>query len=102
MSSHVVSSRSSHRAMGNVHFTITDNHAVQGAGPEEFVNLPGLLVQSLKRFGISSVQFSSQVTSLPGKFVQFSSWHGGQVPTFSPFSSGHSVHSTNSSGPDSD
>ena len=36
-----------------------------------------------KWFGISSVQFSSLVTSLAGKFVQFSSRHGGQVPPFS-------------------
>ena len=41
-------------------------------GLEEFVNLQGLL--SSKWFGISSVQFSSLVTGLSGKFVQFSSW----------------------------
>ena len=53
------------------------------SGPEEFVNLRGPLVQSSKWFGISSVQFSSLVTSLSGKFVQFSSGHGDQVPPFS-------------------
>ena len=42
-------------------------------GPEGFVSLQGLLVQTSKWFGISSVQFSSLVTSLAGKFVQFSS-----------------------------
>ena len=53
------------------------------AGPEEVVNLRGLLVQSSKWFGIKSVQFSSLVTSLSGKFVRFSSGHGDQVPPFS-------------------
>ena len=71
-------------------------------GLEEFVNLQGLLVQSSKWFGISSVQFSSLGTSLPGKFVQLSSGYQGQVPPFSSFSSVHSVQFTNSSGPDSD
>ena len=51
--------------------------------PEEFVNLQGLLVRSSKRFGISSVQFSSLVTSLTGNFIQFSLRHSGQVPPFS-------------------
>ena len=35
------------------------------------MNLQGLLVQSSKWFGISSVQVSSLVTSLSGKFVRF-------------------------------
>ena len=68
-------------------------------GPEQFVNLQGLLVQSSKMFGISSVQFGSLVTSLSGKLVQFSQGHGSQLP---PFSSVHSFHFTNSSGPESD
>ena len=59
------------------------------AGPAEFVNLQGLLVQSSKWFGISSVQFGFLVTSLSRKLIQFSSGHGGQV---SPFSSVHSFH----------
>ena len=63
------------------------------------MNLQGLLVQSSKWFGISSVQFSFLATSFSGKFVQFSSGHGGQVH---PFSSEHSVQFTSSSGPDSD
>ena len=45
-----------------------------------------------KLFGISSVQFSTLVTSLSGKFVQLSSGHGGpndsvQFVQFSSFSS---------------
>ena len=68
-------------------------------GPEEFVNLRGLLVQSSSLLGISSVQFSSLGTSLSGKFVQFSSGHRGQVPQFRSFSSVHLVQFTNSSGP---
>ena len=71
-------------------------------GPEEFVNLQGLLVQSSKWFRISSAQFSSLVTSLPGQFVQFILGHRGQVPPFSSFSSVHLVQITNSSGSDSD
>ena len=50
--------------------------AGSASGLEEFVNLRGLLVQSSKWLGISSVQFSSLVTSLSGKFVQFSSGQG--------------------------
>ena len=56
----------------------THSPEVVWAGPEEFVNLQGLLVQRSKWFGVSSVQISSPVTSLSGKFVQFSSGHGGQ------------------------
>ena len=70
--------------------------------PEEFVNLQGLLVESSKWFGISSVQFSSLVASYSGKLVQFSWGHGGQVPPFSSLTSVHLVKFTNSSGPDSD
>ena len=70
------------------------------SGPEEFVNLQFLLVQSSKSFGISSVQFSSQVARLSGKLVQFSSGQWGQVPPFSSFSSVHSDQFTKSSGPD--
>ena len=44
--------------------------------PEDFVNLQGLLVQSSKWLGISSVQLSSLVTNLPETFVQFSAGHG--------------------------
>ena len=53
------------------------------SGPEEFMNLQGLLVQSSKWFGISSVQFSSPAWSdqLPFSSVQF--WARGQVPQFS-------------------
>ena len=39
----------------------------------------GLLVQSSKCFGISSVQFSSLVTSLSGKSVQFSWGTGAKI-----------------------
>ena len=60
-------------------------------GQEEFVNLQGLLVHSSKSFGISSVQFSSLVTRLSGKFIQFSSGHRSQMPSFSRFSSFSSV-----------
>ena len=56
-----------------------------------FVNLQRLLVQSSKWLGISSVQFSYLVTSLSGKFVQFSSGHGSRVPPFSSFSSFHEL-----------
>ena len=66
--------------------------------PAGFVNLQGVLLQSSKWLGISSVQFGSIVTSLSGKFVQFNSGHGGQV---TPSSSVHSFHFANSSGPDS-
>ena len=52
------------------------------AGPEKFVNLQGLLVQSSSLFGINLVQFNSQGTSLSGKFVQFISGHRGQMPPF--------------------
>ena len=55
-------------------------------GPEEFVNLQSVLVQISKWFGISSAQFSYLVIGLSGKFVQFSSGNGGQVPPSSPFS----------------
>ena len=65
-------------------------------GPEVFVNLQGLLLQSSRLFGISSVQFSSLVISLCEKFLQFSSGHGYQVH---PFSSVHSFHFACSSGP---
>ena len=73
----------------------------QGVAPgqEEFVNLQGPLIQSSKRFGISSVQFIPLVASSLGKFVQFSPGHGDQVP---PFNSVHSVQITNFSGPGSD
>ena len=54
-----------------------------GSGPEEFMNLRDRLVQSSKWFDISSLQFSSLVTSLSGKFVQFSSGHEDNVPPFS-------------------
>ena len=37
-------------------------------GPEEFVNLQGL-VQNSNLFGISSVQFSYLFTTLSGKFI---------------------------------
>ena len=43
-------------------------------GPEEFVNYQGLLVQSSKWFGISSVQFRSLITSLLD--TSFSSFKG--------------------------
>ena len=69
------------------------------AGPKEIVSLRDLPVQSSNWFGISLVQFSSIGTNLPGKFVQFSSRHRGQVPPFSLFSPVHSVQFTNSSGP---
>ena len=69
------------------------------AGPEEFVNLQGILVRSSKFLGISSVQFSFLAISLTGKLVQFSTEHGGQVPPFSSLSSVHSVQFTNFSGP---
>ena len=61
--------------------------AGSGTRSEEFVNLQSLLVQSSIWFGVNSVQFSSLFTILYGKFVQFSSGYGGQVPPFSSFSS---------------
>ena len=66
------------------------------AGPEGFVSLRGLLVQSSNLFGISSVHFSSLDTYLSGKFVQFSSGHRGKR-----LSSVRSVQFVNSSGPGS-
>ena len=48
-------------------------------GPEEFVNLLCLLVQSSNYFAISSIQFSSLDTSLSGNFAQFSSGSRGQM-----------------------
>ena len=70
-----------------------------GPGTEEFMNLQGLLVRSLKWFGISSEQFSSLVTSLSGKVVQFSSGHGSRC--LRSVRSVHSVQIANSSGPGS-
>ena len=66
-----------------------------GAGPEEFVSLQSLLVQSSKLFGASSMQISFLVTSLSGKFVQFS-WARGTSDSvlfvqFSSFSSFHEL-----------
>ena len=46
------------------------------AGPGDLVTLQGLLVQSSQWVGFSSVQFSSLVTSLSGKFAQFG--HGAE------------------------
>ena len=74
-------------------------HDVTKSGPEEFVNLQDLLVQSSKWFGISSEQFISPGTSMSGKFVQFSSEHRGQVYPFGSFSSVHSDQFMNFSGP---
>ena len=72
------------------------NHLVVSyqPGPEEFVNFLGLVVQSSKWFRISSVQFSSIVTRLPGKFVQFSSWGSSNFKKFSKFSSKFSQFSS--------
>ena len=63
-------------------------------GPEEFVNLQGHIVQSSNWFGISSVQFSSLVTSLESSsssFRGFGSSAPVQFAEFSPFSSVHEL-----------
>ena len=67
-------------------------------GPEEFVNLRGLLVQNSKWFDICSVQVSSLVISLSEMLVQLSSGHWDKLPPFSSFSSVYELFPSHCSG----
>ena len=64
------------------------------SGPEEFVNLQGLFVQSAKWFGFNSVQFSSPVT-----ICLESSFSSVRCMEAKNLHSVHSVQFTNSSDP---